>query len=175
MLVWSHFAPFPWLGIGLAATEVGVCALSFTTKVDYFVQYGEALTGLRRSEQNGDAPILSETRSQLTAYIAGKLRSFDLPLDLKGTAFQTRTWRELLTLPYGQTVTYAELARRLEAPKAVRAVGAANGKNPVALIIPCHRVVAANGGLGGYAGGLPLKRWLLDLETLGGATKRPPL
>ena len=106
---------------------------------------------------------LDDARRQLDAYFAGKRRSFSLVLAPHGTAFQQRVWRALLSIPYGHTITYAELARRVATPRAARAVGAANRANPIAIVIPCHRVVAAN-GIGGYAGGVEVKRKLLALE-----------
>jgi O-6-methylguanine DNA methyltransferase len=101
---------------------------------------------------------------QILEYLDGKRVAFDLPLDLRGTDFQRRVWAELLGIPYGETRTYAELARTLGEPGAARAVGTANGANPCAIVVPCHRVVAAGGKLGGFGGGLPLKRKLLALE-----------
>ena len=109
-------------------------------------------------------PILHEAARQLDAYFARDLRDFDLPLILKGTPFQVRAWRALQQIPYGTTRSYAEQARAIGAPDAVRAVGAANGRNPVPIVVPCHRVIGSNGKLTGFGGGLPLKRWLLDLE-----------
>ncbi len=101
---------------------------------------------------------------QILEYLDGKRTAFDLALDLRGTEFQRRVWDELLAIPYGETCTYAELARAIGDPAAARAVGTANGANPIALVVPCHRVVATGGKLGGYGGGLPLKRKLLALE-----------
>ncbi len=103
---------------------------------------------------------------QLQAYFDGKLTEFDLPLSLAGagTEFQRRVWAGLRAIPYGETVTYGELARRLGAPAASRAVGLANGKNPIAIVVPCHRVIGSDGGLTGYGGGLERKRFLLALE-----------
>lgn len=116
----------------------------------------------------GDAgcahPILDETERQLRAYFAGKLQVFDLPLRTKGTPFQENVWRLVLAVPYGRTRTYMDLARDLNSPGAVRAVGAANGANPLPIVIPCHRVVATGGGMGGYGGGIDLKRRLLAHE-----------
>ncbi len=109
-------------------------------------------------------PILDETERQLRAYFAGKLQVFDLPLRTKGTPFQENVWRLVLAIPYGRTRTYMDLARDLNSPGAVRAVGAANGANPLPIVIPCHRVVATGGGMGGYGGGIDLKRRLLALE-----------
>jgi methylated-DNA-[protein]-cysteine S-methyltransferase len=109
-------------------------------------------------------PLLAEAVRQLHAYFDGRLRRFDLPLDLTGTDFQRRVWLELTRIPYGETRSYGELARSIGAPKAVRAVGAANGANPIPIVVPCHRVIGAGGKLVGYGGGLPLKRRLLSLE-----------
>jgi O-6-methylguanine DNA methyltransferase len=102
--------------------------------------------------------------AQLREYLEGKRTEFELPLDLRGTEFQLRAWRALLAIPYGETRTYADQARAVGEPAAVRAVGTANGANPVAIVVPCHRVVASGGKLGGYGGGLALKRRLLALE-----------
>jgi methylated-DNA-[protein]-cysteine S-methyltransferase len=107
---------------------------------------------------------LALARRQLDEYFAGDRRDFDLPLEPEGTAFQQRVWRALLAIPYGTTCSYGELARAIGRPAASRAVGAANGKNPLAIIVPCHRVIGANGTLTGYGGGLPIKRWLLGHE-----------
>ncbi len=115
------------------------------------------------SPSNGH-PILREARRQLELYFAGRLRVFELPLQPQGTSYQQRVWRALLEIPYGETRTYAGLARRLQPPSVARAVGQANGANPIGIIIPCHRVIAADGSLGGYGPGLPRKRFLLDLE-----------
>jgi methylated-DNA-[protein]-cysteine S-methyltransferase len=110
------------------------------------------------------AAILSAVARQLAAYFAGTLRAFDLPLDLAGTPFQREVWALLREIPWGGTTTYGALARALGRPGAARAVGAANGANPVAIVVPCHRVVGADGALTGFGGGLPMKRALLDLE-----------
>lgn len=111
-----------------------------------------------------DTRHLKESVRQLTAYFAGRLRDFDLPLAPHGTAFQTTVWQALQGIPYGETISYGELAQRLGNPKAVRAVGLANGANPIAIVIPCHRVIGSNGSLVGYGGGLPIKQALLALE-----------
>jgi len=101
---------------------------------------------------------------QLGEYFSGKRRTFDLPLDLQGTAFQLQAWHALLEIPFGETRSYAEQAALINNPKAVRAIGLANGKNPVSIIVPCHRVIGKNGTLTGYGGGLERKRFLLELE-----------
>jgi methylated-DNA-[protein]-cysteine S-methyltransferase len=109
-------------------------------------------------------PLLREAGKQLEAYFAGKLRGFHLPLEMEGTDFQLSVWNLLQQIRYGETRSYGDLARSLGAPAAVRAVGAANGANPIAIVVPCHRVIGSNGALTGYGGGLALKRRLLDLE-----------
>jgi methylated-DNA-[protein]-cysteine S-methyltransferase len=111
-----------------------------------------------------DRGALEEPATQLSAYFAGKLREFTLPLAPEGTTFQRAVWGELVRIPYGETISYGELARRLGNPQAVRAVGLANGANPIAIVIPCHRVIGSNGSLVGYGGGLPIKQALLTLE-----------
>jgi O-6-methylguanine DNA methyltransferase len=114
--------------------------------------------------REGSSPLLGRLESQLAEYFAGRRHAFDLPLDLPGSAFQERVWAELRTIPYGETISYRELAERVGAHAAYRAVGRANGSNRAAVIVPCHRVIAANGGLGGYGGGLRAKRLLLEIE-----------
>lgn len=111
-----------------------------------------------------DAKALTETIRQLHAYFAGDLEAFDLKLAPEGTPFQQKVWKELLAIPYGETISYGELARRIGNPSASRAVGLANGANPIPIIIPCHRVIGSNGKLTGYGGGLPIKEKLLALE-----------
>ena len=107
---------------------------------------------------------MREAIRQLAAYFAGELEIFDLPLAPEGTPFQLAVWRRLNDIPYGETISYGELARRLGNPKASRAVGLANGANPIPIVIPCHRVIGSNGKLTGYGGGLPIKEKLLALE-----------
>ena len=109
-------------------------------------------------------PILIETERQLASYFAGKLKAFDVPLDFKGTAFQKSVWAALLTIPFGETRSYGDIARQIGRPTASRAVGAANGKNPISIIAPCHRVIGSMGALTGFAGGLATKERLLGLE-----------
>ncbi len=114
-------------------------------------------------EQNS-CPVLEKCKEQLSGYFAGKIISFDLPLNPAGTEFQQKVWAELLKIPYGETITYMELAVRLGDAKAIRAVGTANGRNPIAIVIPCHRVIGAGNKLTGYAGGIGRKKRLLELE-----------
>lgn len=109
-------------------------------------------------------PLLVLAVAQLREYFAGERRDFDLPLAPRGSGFQERVWRELLKIPFGETRSYGDVARSIGRPAASRAVGAANGRNPIAIIVPCHRVIGANGTLTGYGGGLPTKKWLLEHE-----------
>jgi methylated-DNA-[protein]-cysteine S-methyltransferase len=109
-------------------------------------------------------PLLDETERQLRAYFVGERQDFDLPLDFRGTAFQRRVWQALLAIPFGETRSYRDIAVALGRPTATRAVGAANGRNPIPIVAPCHRVIGANGSLTGFGGGLENKAFLLDLE-----------
>jgi methylated-DNA-[protein]-cysteine S-methyltransferase len=117
-----------------------------------------------RPRGDQDHPILRKAVQQLDEYFAGSRTSFDLPLDLEGTRFQIAAWRSLADIPFGTTTTYGRQAAALGIPTAARAVGAANGANPVCIVLPCHRVIGANGSLTGFGGGLPVKQWLLDHE-----------
>lgn len=139
---------------------------------------GVALTGLyldvtRRPDlttneavEDASAGPLPDAISQLDEYFAGHRRAFDLPLRLHGTEFQQRVWKALKEIPYGATLSYGELAKRIDSPTASRAVGLANGRNPISILVPCHRVIGADGSLTGYGGGLPRKQWLLAHEGL---------
>lgn len=109
-------------------------------------------------------PILTKVEIQLNEYFKGERTTFDIPIDPAGTEFQKNVWKQLSKIPYGKTITYGEQAKRLSKPTASRAVGAANGKNPIGIIVPCHRVVGASGSLTGFAGGIEAKKFLLDLE-----------
>ncbi len=115
-------------------------------------------------DDRAEAAILAGAAAQLAEYFAGARHDFDLPVDLGGTDFQRRVWEGLRTIPFGATISYAELARRIGSPKAMRAVGLANGRNPVSIVVPCHRVIGADGSLTGFAGGIDRKRFLLALE-----------
>ena len=115
--------------------------------------------------READHPVLREAERQLEAYFRGCLKAFALPLVFEGTGFQKSVWHALLTIPFGETRTYAEIARQIGRPAAFRAVGAANGRNPISIVAPCHRVVGSGGGLTGFAGGLAAKEFLLDLES----------
>ncbi|MBA2237173.1 MAG: methylated-DNA--[protein]-cysteine S-methyltransferase [Lysobacter sp.] len=130
------------------------------------IEFHESRHRIKRDPQwrEGDHPILHMARQQLDEYFRGERKHFDLPLAPRGTAFQCEVWRTLASIPYGETVSYAQLALRVTRPKAMRAVGAANGRNPLPIVLPCHRVIGADGSLTGFGGGLPTKRFLLDLE-----------
>ena len=129
----------------------------------------------RPGAENPRHPVLVETARQLREYFAGRRQAFELTLDVSGTPFQRAVWKALLTIPFGETRTYGELARQVGRPSAARAVGAANGQNPVAIVAPCHRVIGASGNLTGFAGGLDAKARLLRLEgaPVGAAFRRP--
>lgn len=140
----------------LAASEKGLVRLEFEARVqkldDKTIQLNESKSRI--------SPYLNE----LDEYFAGERREFSMPLDLRGTPFQLACWRALVAIPYGETRTYADIARVIGHPKAFRAVGMANNRNPIAIVVPCHRVIATSGSLCGYGGGLDIKRKLLDLE-----------
>jgi len=155
----SYESPFGVLR--LYADDDELCALHLPTSDE-----PELRGAVTRS-----SPVLKATARQLDEYFAGTRRIFDLPLAPHGTAFQQLVWRALLKIPFGATCSYGDIARTIRRPAASRAVGAANGKNPIAIIVPCHRVIGSSGDLTGYGGGLPIKRWLLQHE----ARYTPPL
>jgi len=123
--------------------------------------------------EDDDHPVLVETARQLEEYFAGRRTTFDLPLDFEGTEFQRKVWHALLTIPFGETRSYLQIARQIGSPAAVRAVGAANGRNPVSIVAPCHRVIGSSGALTGFAGGLDTKAYLLSLESASEARMLP--
>ena len=123
---------------------------------------GEVLA--ENTGHSSENEVLARTREQLSEYFAGTRTSFDLPLDPRGTPFELSVWKELRAIPYGATRSYSDIARRLGDPRSTRAVGAANGKNPIPIIVPCHRVIGAHGELTGFGGGIDRKRWLLEHE-----------
>ena len=135
----------------ISATESGLTEARFTEEVD-------------QGESSAGNSVTAAAVAQLREYFAGNRRTFDLPLAAMGTAFRQQVWQALQNIPYGQTCSYSDIAQAIGNPKAVRAVGTSNGANPIAIIVPCHRVVGADGRLTGYAGGLERKQWLLDLE-----------
>jgi len=164
VLYWSSVAS-PRGSCVVMATERGVCwAGTPATPIDEgFVWLRRRMQIERVIEGEKIAP-LQQAVEELRSYFAGERVRFTCPLDLHGTAFQVMVWEELTRIPYGETRSYGEIARAIGRPAAVRAVGAANGANPVAIIVPCHRVIGSNGDLTGYGGGLPTKAWLLALE-----------
>jgi methylated-DNA-[protein]-cysteine S-methyltransferase len=145
---------------------------SFRVAPGWLIHAAASDRGIARIEIGGDRqpagedphPLLARVRRQLEEYFRGERTEFDVPLDLRGTEFELRVWEKLQEVPYGETIRYAQLAQRVGSPRAFRAVGRANGKNPVPIIVPCHRVIASGGGLGGYSAGISYKRLLLELE-----------
>jgi methylated-DNA-[protein]-cysteine S-methyltransferase len=150
--------PSPVGELKLVASDEGLAAILWENDKPGRVRLGEMI-------EDGDHPVLVEAERQLGAYFAGTLTAFTIPLDFAGTDFQKSVWHALLTIPFGETRSYAEIARQIGRPSAVRAVGAANGKNPISIIAPCHRVIGSNGALTGFAGGLKAKERLLGLES----------
>lgn len=136
------------------------------TKLAAILWENERLNRVRLGplEEDSQHPVLKETERQLMEYFAGQRRRFDLALDFAGTDFQVRVWQALLTIPFGETRSYRDIAIQIGQPTAVRAVGAANGRNPISIIAPCHRVIGTSGSLTGFAGGLAAKQFLLSLE-----------
>jgi methylated-DNA-[protein]-cysteine S-methyltransferase len=153
MPVWTVCSPAPDTTLTIAADERALRYISFGAE--------PADEAWSREDSH---PLLREAVRQLQFYFEGKLRDFDLPLHMEGTPFQRRVWNTLLKIPYGETITYAQLAARVDSPRGFRAVGAANGQNPLPIVVPCHRVINTGGGLGGFSCGLAYKRRLLDLE-----------
>lgn len=149
--------PSPVGELTLVASDAGLVAVLWEDD-------DPARVRLEARTEQADHPVLAEAKAQLAAYFAGERQDFTVPLDFRGTPFQRDVWAALLTIPFGETRSYADIARAVGRPTAFRAVGAANGRNPISIIAPCHRVVGANGALTGFAGGLAAKTWLLDHE-----------
>ena len=146
-------------------TPVGRLTVAATDAGLHAIEFPENRHPQRRAGWvEGDHPLLRQARGQLDEYFAGTRRTFDLPLSPQGTPFQRQVWLALASIPYGRTESYAQLAARVERPAAMRAVGGANGRNPLPIVLPCHRVIGADGSLTGFGGGLPTKRFLLQLE-----------
>ena len=163
-IVQTHFKS-PFGPMILAATTQGLAGLWFVGQRHLPAQLRAESTSASAWPTEPDHPVLKQTMQQLTAYFAGQRTEFDLPLDLTGgTAFQQWVWQALLTIPLGATASYSQISSRIGKPAAVRAVGAAIGRNPVSIIVPCHRVISVSGSLTGYAGGLHRKTALLALE-----------
>jgi len=151
--MYMQFINSPLGPVKITASDSGITGISFVSTL--FVS---------TVQQSQPSVLTDSAATQLNAYFAGSLSRFDLPLAAQGTAFQQQVWRTLCTVPFGTTCSYADIARGISNVKAVRAVGAANGRNPIAIVVPCHRVIGANGTLTGYAGGLDKKAWLLKHE-----------
>jgi methylated-DNA-[protein]-cysteine S-methyltransferase len=141
----------------LVASDKGLVAILWKNDKPHRVRLSELVADDKH-------PILLQTERQLSEYFAGKRRSFSLALDIRGTSFQKNVWEALLAIPFGETRSYGQLAKQLGNPNATRAVGAANGRNPISIIVPCHRVIGSSGKLTGFAGGLDVKAHLLNLE-----------
>ena len=140
----------------LIASDKGLCAIEWKKQNIPIIK--------NLTDKLPQVQILKKTVTQLEQYFKGTREKFELPVDIIGTDFQIQVWQALAQIPYAKTVSYSDIAKKIKNPKAVRAVGTANGKNPLAIIVPCHRVIAADGTMGGYAGGLKIKKALLDLE-----------
>ena len=149
-------APFGMLTV--VASELGVRYITFEEDA-----HPKSYVGMHVVD-NASHPVVAETLKQLREYLDGSRTTFDVPLDLVGTEFQVEAWNALARIPYAGTVSYAQQATSIGRPKATRAIGSANGRNPVVIVLPCHRVVGADGSLTGFGGGLHVKSWLLDLE-----------
>ncbi len=146
-------------------SPIGQMLLVGTTRALTHIHFVDGRHPMKiEADWQADDEIFTEAIAQLQAYFEGKLKTFDLPLQLEGTDFQLEVWNALKEIPYGKTVSYADIAKRIGRPKAVRAVGAANGQNPISIVVPCHRVIGSNGSLTGYGGGLKNKEALLALE-----------
>jgi methylated-DNA-[protein]-cysteine S-methyltransferase len=147
--------------IFVASTVKGVCMVDFhTSEKEFLKEARRSLSGEMIKDDKKNRKALS----QIEKYLNGRLKRFDCTLDLRGTPFQKKVWAQLMKIPYGETRSYGEIARAVGRPKAFRAVGNANGANPIPIIAPCHRVIESNGGLGGFGHGLPMKKRLLALE-----------
>ncbi|MEO7272663.1 MAG: methylated-DNA--[protein]-cysteine S-methyltransferase [Vicinamibacterales bacterium] len=161
------FVSSPVGRLTLVATDAGLAAILWEND-----RPGRVRLPLDAEEPSH--PVLIDTAQQLADYFAGRRRVFTMPLDMSGTPFQRQVWQALLTIPFGETRTYAQIALQIGSPSAVRAVGAANGRNPVSIVAPCHRVIGSGGQLTGFAGGLETKAFLLDLEGARRAPLVPP-
>jgi AraC family transcriptional regulator of adaptative response/methylated-DNA-[protein]-cysteine methyltransferase len=148
-----------------SCSHQGICLIEFideTPRIDK--EMGDLIKRLNATVSCDSHPHLQRLETQLSEYFTGARRAFELPLHMPGTPFQQKVWQALLTIPYGTTRSYAEQAQYIARPTAIRAVARANGMNKIAVVVPCHRVLASDGALTGYAGGLARKQWLLDLE-----------
>lgn len=164
MWSWGSCSPVNWCHALVAVSDRGVVKLSIASNQTRFLAELAREFPLQSWKREDASLVVAEAARQLAEYFAGERRAFDLPLDARGTPFQKRVWNALSRIPYGETRSYGDIARDAGSPKGGRAVGMANHNNPIAIVVPCHRVIAADGSLGGYACGLEFKRRLLDLE-----------
>lgn len=148
----------------LARNDAGLTHINFQQGNDHVIDVAARVADGWQRDDTASDDIFADTITQLTEYFAGKRTNFDLPLAPSGTDFQQKVWAELCRIPFGETITYGELAQRINQPTAARAVGAANGKNPLPVVVPCHRVIGSSGTLIGYAGGIQIKATLLSIE-----------
>ena len=163
--IYYYSMPTPLGILYLAGSETGLCRVDFTAKSEK--SFLKSIQSENKTIPIKSSQPFKKIIKQLQEYFSGTRKKFDIPLDLSsGTIFQQRVWKTLLTIPYGKTESYKSVAGQIKKPKATRAVGNANGKNPIPIIIPCHRVVSADGGLGGYSAGIHNKKKLLQLEGL---------
>lgn len=169
MLLWTKMDS-PVGELRLIASADGLCAVLWP---DDDASRVPVAADLELLEQADDAPVLEDAVTQLAEYFAGERQHFTVPLDIRGTGFQQLAWQALADIPYGETRTYAQQAQAIGRPKAVRAIGAANGRNPLSIILPCHRVLGSDGSLTGFAAGLDAKRFLLNHE--GWSEQQPSL
>ena len=157
MPVYFQYLPSPVGRLQLVANNDALLAVLWDAESEYHVRFGEMI-------EDATHPILLKVKRQLKEYFEGQRKTFDLPLAFQGTEFQIKVWHALLTIPYGETRSYKQIAEQIGNVKAVRAVGAANGRNPISIITPCHRVIGAGGKLVGFTGGLDRKEILLNIE-----------
>lgn len=160
MSLFYKFVSTPVGQLKLVASDNGLVAILWENDSPRRVRLAELV-------QDDQQPLLLEAERQLEEYFAGRRQRFDIPLDMRGTPFQKNVWNALLAIPFGEKRSYGELAHKLGKPRASRAVGAANGRNPISIVVPCHRVIGASGKLTGFAGGLEVKAHLLNHETNG--------
>ena len=153
-MIYYNYIPYSFGELEICVDDIGVVSVLFVNT------HKRTLT----KKETSSHPLLFETEKQLSAYFNNTLKTFDLPLSLNGTAFQKRVWNQLITIPFGKTISYLELAKQLGDEKCIRAAASANGKNPLSIIIPCHRVIGSNGALVGYSGNIERKTFLLKHE-----------
>lgn len=160
----SRVIQSPLCPLRAATTNRGICLLEMGSPERTQREQSELESAFDTQITQGDHPLLDQLESELNSYFKGELTKFQVPLDCPGSDWQTKVWNALVDIPFGETISYGQLAARLDNPGGARAVGLANGQNRVSIVVPCHRVIASDGTLHGYGGGLPRKRWLLDHE-----------